>query len=170
MSDPFWGGGGPAPLHNASPGHVRGTGLVLGVGAWTVLGVARWLVPSPAGVGTHQQLGLAPCTLLSLTGWPCPMCGMTTTFALLAHGRWAEATCNQPFGVVLFLATAVLALAGTVDAMFRAGWIDRIRTVLVRHEHRVSIVFLVGLGAGWIWKAVVVHPEVFGLAGVAGHG
>ena len=52
-----------------------------------VLGVARWLAPAQAGHSTHTQLGLDPCTFLALTGWPCPMCGATTTFALMADGR-----------------------------------------------------------------------------------
>lgn len=36
--------------------------------------------------GTHRQLGLPPCTLLSLVGFPCPACGMTTAVSLLVHG------------------------------------------------------------------------------------
>ena len=34
-------------------------------------------------MGTHQQLGLPPCNFVTLTGYPCPACGMTTSFALL---------------------------------------------------------------------------------------
>ena len=170
MSDASWGGGGAAPLRNASPRNVRLTGAIVGGAAWTVLGIARWLAPSPAGVGTHQQLGLAPCTLLTLTGWPCPMCGMTTTFSLMAHGRPIEALWNQPFGVVLCGATLALAVVGTVDALFLAAWSDRIRTVLARHEARVAVVFLAGLGLGWAWKAAHLHPEVFRAAGLAAGG
>jgi hypothetical protein len=95
------------------------------------------------------------------------MCGMTTTFALMAHGRPTEALWNQPFGVVLFGVTVGLALAGAVDASFRAGWIGRTVGMLARHEHLLATVFLVGLGMGWAWKAARVHPEVFHLVGLA---
>jgi hypothetical protein len=35
---------------------------------------------------THRQLGLPPCTFKTMTGVPCPSCGMTTSFALLIRG------------------------------------------------------------------------------------
>jgi predicted Na+-dependent transporter len=35
---------------------------------------------------THRKLGLPPCTFYLMSGLPCPSCGMTTSFALLAHG------------------------------------------------------------------------------------
>ena len=40
----------------------------------------------PRSMATHMQLGLPPCGMVLLTGRPCPACGMTTSFALLAHG------------------------------------------------------------------------------------
>ena len=41
--------------------------------------------------------------MLKMTGKPCPTCGVTTSFVLSAHGRFAEALVNQPFGLVVFL-------------------------------------------------------------------
>lgn len=38
-------------------------------------------------------------------GYPCPMCGMTTTFALMEHLRPLDAALKLPFGVVLFSLT-----------------------------------------------------------------
>ena len=47
--------------------------LVLPTGL--ILGLAVWLEPEASGVGTHQQLGLDGCAILSVWGIPCPMCG-----------------------------------------------------------------------------------------------
>src|SRR5262245_51964637 len=69
---------------------VRGllVGVVLGLAA--VFAVAFWLNPyrpdgSARRMATHQQLGLPPCSFVAATGVPCPACGMTTSFSLLAH-------------------------------------------------------------------------------------
>ena len=37
-----------------------------------MLGLAAYLKPSHAGFGTHQQLGMQPCGMLVVTGYPCP--------------------------------------------------------------------------------------------------
>ncbi len=71
---------------------------------------------SPLVHGTHQQLGLPPCTLLSICGFPCPSCGMTTSISLLVHGDLAaawRANCAGTFlggaGLVAMLWLALLA-------------------------------------------------------------
>jgi len=74
------------------------------------LGVAGLLRPAPQGHGTHQQLGLPPCTFLVLFGKPCPSCGMTTAWANLVHGHLGAALRTHVTGTVL----AVLDLAGAV--------------------------------------------------------
>jgi hypothetical protein len=56
-----------------------------------VFALAAWIHPydadgRPRSMATHTQLGLPPCSMVLLTGKPCPACGMTTSFALLAHG------------------------------------------------------------------------------------
>lgn len=76
-------------------------------GSVSVLGIALWLKPSPAGVGTHTQLGLPPCGILAATGYPCPGCGMTTAFASMVRGNLPLAWTANPAGILLFLATAL---------------------------------------------------------------
>ncbi len=61
------------------------------------------LNPDPAGMGTHQQLGLPPCAFLRVTGMVCPQCGLTTSFALLVRGRTGEALRANPAGPALAL-------------------------------------------------------------------
>jgi hypothetical protein len=82
----------------------RALWLGLASAAVCVLVVARHLVPDARGFGTHVQLGLPPCGFLSLTGLPCPACGLTTCFAYLAHGELSRALHANPLGVVLFAA------------------------------------------------------------------
>ena len=73
------------------PRWVRGTLALMAVGFAAVFGIALGLNPyKPDGtrrdMATHTQLGLPPCTMVQVFGKPCPSCGMTTSFALLAHG------------------------------------------------------------------------------------
>lgn len=77
--------------------------MVLGFG----LLVAMWLQPDGRGHGTHQQLGLPPCTFKFLLHIPCPACGMTTSWALAVRGDWQSAIQANSGGFVLFLITAV---------------------------------------------------------------
>jgi hypothetical protein len=70
-------------------------GLVL------VLGIARWLEPDARGHGTHTQLGLLPCSLLTITGYKCPSCGMTTAFAWSVRGNLVRAWQSNPVGMLM---------------------------------------------------------------------
>ena len=70
---------------------VRCTLVVIAAGLVAVFVIAWRLNPyredgTPLRQETHRQLGLPPCTFYEVTGVPCPSCGMTTSFALLAHG------------------------------------------------------------------------------------
>lgn len=135
----------------------RGVGLVLLTPTSAVLGLARALRPDSAGVGTHLQLGLAPCVVLSLTGIPCPMCGMTTTFSLLAHGELLRALHNQPFGVFLFSATVLAAVLGAVDLLTGRGAWRRALEGVARLETPIAIGLLAGLCGGWIYKIALMR-------------
>lgn len=81
---------------------------------WLVVtAIAVWLTPSSAGHGTHQQLGLPPCSTVLLWNRPCPGCGMTTSFTATVHGRWVEAWNAHPFGIigyVVFTASALVCI------------------------------------------------------------
>lgn len=71
-----------------------------------VFGLAAWLNPydasgQPRRMGTHRQIGLPPCTFHEVTGYPCPSCGMTTSFALLAHGDVTNSLRANAVGTLL---------------------------------------------------------------------
>ena len=73
----------------------------------TMLLIARLLLPSADGVGTHRQLGLPPCAFLHFTGVPCPSCGLTTSVAHAARLHFYESIITQPFGLIIFISAAL---------------------------------------------------------------
>jgi hypothetical protein len=71
----------------------------------------------PRTHGTHRQLGLPPCTMLSTVGFPCPSCGMTTSIALVFHGDVSAGWRANWAGVLLAAGgVAVAAWLGMVSA------------------------------------------------------
>ena len=70
-------------------------------------GLAAWLKPDQRGFGTHQQLGLPPCSFQETTGLPCPSCGMTTCFSHFVRGQWIQSTRSSVTGFLLALVCAV---------------------------------------------------------------
>jgi hypothetical protein len=148
-------------LNASSSGRVnRVVGAGIGIPTSVVLAIALWLTPSPAGYGTHTQLGLGSCTMLTFTGWPCPMCGMTTTFALMAHLRPLDALKNQPFGVVLFSLTVIGAVVGLFDLVSGRGLWRRVGAWIGQREQGLAILLLVGMISGWLYKCALLHPEI----------
>src|SRR5438105_1310745 len=72
-----------------------------------LLVTAARLTPSSAGLGTHQQLGLPPCTVLDWFGIRCPSCGMTTSWAHMVRGQVLAAARANAGGALLALAAAM---------------------------------------------------------------
>ena len=130
---------------------------ILFVPSATVLGIALSLTPDPAGMGTHRQLGLGQCTILSLTGLPCPMCGMTTTFTHLAHLHLIQGTINQPFGLVLFSLTVGAAVLGGLELVQPAARWRRVLAWIDQRETVIAYGLLAGMILGWIYKIGMVR-------------
>lgn len=133
----------------------RWIGSILVVGTAPVLGLASWLEADPSGVGTHKQLGLGGCTVLTLSGWPCPMCGMTTTFTHMGHLHPLEALATQPFGVVLYLCTLGTFVLG-VGALAGKAWWRSVATRMLQYEVQIASGILLGMTAGWLYKCSVM--------------
>lgn len=70
--------------------------------------VAAGLPPDPRGFGTHQKLGLPPCTMLTWFNRPCPGCGMTTCFAHFVRGQFRDAARANPAGLFMAVTCAGL--------------------------------------------------------------
>ncbi len=71
-----------------------------------LLAAAAFLEPSPTGVGTHQQLGLPPCSFRVTMGFPCPACGMTTSWSHFVRGQFVQAAAANVGGTLLAMAAA----------------------------------------------------------------
>jgi hypothetical protein len=81
--------------------------------AWGVFLLAGFslavsLAPNPAGFGTHQQLGLPPCSFQTMFGIPCPSCGMTTSFSHFVRGQWLRAAAANLGGLLLAIVSMVM--------------------------------------------------------------
>jgi hypothetical protein len=121
---------------------VRGTLVAIALVLTAVFGIALWLDPyrsdgSARSMETHRQLGLPPCTFFAVTGYPCPACGMTTSFALLVRGDVANSaranyvgTMLAAFGLVLIPWCVTGALTG--------------RTPFIRSPERALAVAVIG--------------------------
>ncbi|OAI41654.1 hypothetical protein AYO40_02655 [Planctomycetaceae bacterium SCGC AG-212-D15] len=89
-------------------GWVRGLLVFVALGLMTVFGIAIWLRPydeagQPLRMESHKQLGLPPCTFYEKVGYPCPSCGMTTSFSLLMHGDVVNSLRANAVGTLLAL-------------------------------------------------------------------
>lgn len=73
--------------------------------AAAVIVLAVALQPSDAAVSLFGWDVPALCTFRRLTGHPCPGCGLTRSFAFLAHGQVLDAFRMNPLGPFAFAAT-----------------------------------------------------------------
>jgi hypothetical protein len=146
----------PPPLlsleNRATPERwVRPALLATSLGIASVFAVALWLKPyaadgQPLRMETHRQLGLPPCTFYTLTGLPCPSCGMTTSFALFVRGDFGNSLRANAVGTLL-AAFCIVLLAWSGIGLFYGRWL------LVSPERlliRSIVVFLTLLLVRWI--------------------
>jgi len=107
----------------------------------------------PLSHGTHRQLGLPACTLLSATGVPCVSCGMTTSVALAIRGDLASAANANWAGMVLTLLglpaaawLAALAVGGR-QSIFLS--VEQTIQWLACSAATVAVIRYLGLGLAW---------------------
>lgn len=125
-------------------GHVIGTSqrlwaCVLGVTLLGLLVTARCLHPSEYGMGTHQQLGLPPCTFLFFFGVRCPTCGMTTSWSHFTRGEFLASWQANPGGLCLAIVAMIVGCWSLLVA-----WRARYRPLL---SAKATSVLMVTIGA-----------------------
>lgn len=114
--------------------------------------IARWLRPAPRGVGTHEQLGLPPCLFLHFTGFPCPSCGLTTSFAHAARLHFYQSFITQPFGLITFCLTLLSIPLALYLIHCRIAWAS------LMHARGVNVLLYILLALyvlSWIYKLLV---------------
>lgn len=95
--------------------------VLMAIGLMAVFAIAVWIEPyrsdgAARTMSTHMQLGLPPCSMESLVGKPCPACGMTTAFSLLAHGDIGNSLKANWVGTLLAAFWFVLIPWGLISA------------------------------------------------------
>lgn len=99
------------------------TPLIVGAGG---LIVACALSPSSIGDGP------VVCPFRTLTGLPCPGCGLTRSWVYLAHGWWGHALAANPFGIVLAVAVIALVCARLWQIVTEQRGIDVLELMIRR--------------------------------------
>ena len=133
-------------------GWARWSYALLLLGVLVMVGVGLYLTPDPAGHGTHQQLGLPPCTIYYLTGRPCPSCGLTTSVSAILHGQFGLAWRANPMGFVIVAG----ALAVAINSLLALFWGRSVRI-----ENTRFTLLLLALLALWLLHGAVrfaLHP------------
>ena len=104
--------------------------ILLGVVLAMLLAIAAWLNPDPSGLGTHRQLGLPGCNMVTFFGIRCPGCGMTTSWAHTLNGDIQSGLRCSTSGVLFCVFTAaivpcllVLAIRGKTS---NRNWFSRV--------------------------------------------
>ena len=119
-----------------------------------ILFLSMVLSPSAEGYGTHMQLGLPPCGFLTITGYPCPSCGITTSFSCFIRGDLFDSLRAQPFGFVLYavlIAGFFISAYAVVKAIPVSYFLDSV--IFERLQAVLLILFLLS----WFYKIYTLH-------------
>lgn len=116
----------------------------LGTAGLALLIIARGLEPDPRGFGTHEQLGLSPCTFQRWTGQQCPTCGATTAWSYALRGEMTQAA-GVNLGGALSCVAALIGVPWLLLSALLRRW------VVVRPNLRL----LLTIATGWLLVALV---------------
>ena len=100
-------------------------------------------------VTAHTGWPGLPCPLRTLTGVPCPFCGMTTATVAVSHGEWGSAAAANP---LVYLAAALV--LGTIPVLLAraAGLAPGPRPWPEAMRRRVRWAMAVLVGLSWLFQ------------------
>ena len=102
----------------------------------------------PAIVAHTGWPGL-PCPLRTLTGVPCPFCGMTTATVALSHGEWGSAAAANPLA---YLAAALVTCTLPVLVARTAGMAPGPRPWPEAKRRRARWALAAVVGLSWLFQ------------------
>jgi hypothetical protein len=90
-----------------------------------------------------------PCPLRTLTGVPCPFCGLTTATVAMAHGQWLTAVKTSPLACLV----GILAV-GTAPVLVAryAGVVSLPRPASDRARRRITRGAYVLVALSWLFQ------------------
>jgi hypothetical protein len=90
-----------------------------------------------------------PCPLRTLTGVPCPFCGLTTATVALTHGNWAAAALANPLA---YLAAGLAIGTAPVLVARAAGRATEPRAWSAAARRRARWALAVVVALSWIFQ------------------
>jgi hypothetical protein len=122
-----------------------------GFGALAAAGAAVWpMVTTTTGVGL-------PCPLRTLTGIPCPGCGLTTAAVAMVRGQFDAALHANP---VIFGLAALTVAAGPLVALRAAGVLEPPRPWSPARRRQMGWIAGLLAVASWLFQLHRIRPDL----------
>lgn len=103
----------------------------------------------------RHWLPLGDCTFEWLTGYPCPFCGVTRAFWMMASGAWRAAWVFCPLGALVYLAAWVVFLWNAAGLLSGRVLIPQVVfSWVVRHRRLTGAIVLLVLLINWVYRLV----------------
>jgi hypothetical protein len=107
------------PQHHASVNRTR----------WTLSAIAGAILTATVIIGPHRLPAVSFCWFRSMTGLPCPGCGLTRAVFAISGGEFAAAWHFNPFGylaygilIVMLLLPILGRVAPKITAFIESSW------------------------------------------------
>jgi hypothetical protein len=121
----------------------------------TMAGLGAGLIGTiyPA-IMTHTGGRGLPCPLRTLTGLPCPFCGLTTATVALTHGEWAAAASTSP---LVYLVAALVTVTTPILAVRLIGLAPPPRPWSAAARQRTQYAAYVVAALSWLFQLHRYH-------------